>query len=447
MEDMKAFSQDIIKKATSKGCDLVEVYIKESRGITVEVKDQKVDTLKGSRDFAVALRVIKGRRLGFSFTTDIRDIDRIIDEAVESAGWTADDPYNDIPEPGRPCAVEIFDDTIRALNEEDVIRDALLLEESALSCDERIRKVRKAMVGVGYGRTVIANSKGVDVSYESSYISAHTIALAEDGSDSQTGWAFASSRRRRDIALERVGRHASERALELLGARRINPVKVPVILDSSVAVEFLNILSHSLSAEAVQKKKSMLAGKIGKAIVSPLVEIVDDGTLPWAAGTRPVDDEGTPVSRKILISGGILHGYIHNTYTAKKDGVYSTGNAIRPSLQSMPGVNTLNLYIRPSGDVINGCRDMELLRSLNRGILITDTMGLHTADPVSGDFSIGISGIWIEDGEPAHPVKEAVISGNILDLFKKVEAVGRDLCFYGDTGSPTLLIGKMDISG
>jgi len=446
-EDLRAVAHDIVNKAVQKGSDLAEVYIRDSSGVTVEVKEQRVDALRDARDFVAALRVIKGKRLGFSFVTDLKGMDRAVDQAIESAEWTAEDIYNDMPFPEDGVSVAIFDEEMVSLRVEDVIGHAMLLEESALSYDPRVKRVRKAVVSAGTGRTVIANSRGINVAYDSSYISAHTIALAEGDNDSQTGWAFASSRRKKDINLEAIGRDAAARAVELLGSKRIRSVKCPVILDSSVAVEFLDILSASLSAESVQKRKSMLAGKVGKSITSPLVEIIDDGTIPWAVGTRPVDDEGTPVCKKTLISDGILHGYIHNTYTAKKDGVRSTGNATRPSLQSLPGVGILNLYIRPSGEVINEFRDRALLKALNRGILITEAMGVHTANPVSGDFSIGISGIWIEDGSPAYPVKEAVISGNILDLFKKIEAIGGDLRFYGNTGSPSLLIGEVDISG
>lgn len=444
--DLSTLSEDIIKKAIKRGCDIAEVYIKDSSGITVETKEQRVDTLKGSKDFIIALRVIKNKRLGFSFTTDIKDIEKVIDDATEAANWTAEDNYNDIPEPMSPSNLSILDDDIKALKGEDVIKDALLLEESALSYDKRIKRVRKSTVTAGSSRTAIANSKGVNVSYEGSYISAYIITLAEDGNDSQTGWDFSASRRRRGLDLTAIGRNASMRAIELLGSRRISSVKVPVILDNTVATEFLGILSSSLSAESVQKNKSMLKGKVGQAVISPIIEIIDDGTISWAVGTRPVDDEGTPTSRKILISDGILHGFIHNTYTARKDNVNSTGNAIRHSSQSLPGVGTLNLYIKPSGETLNNFRDDALLRSLNKGILITSAMGMHTANPISGDFSVGISGIWIENGEPVYPIKEAVMSGNILELFKRVKAIGNDLRFYGDAGSPSLLIDGMDIS-
>jgi PmbA protein len=171
------------------------------------------------------------------------------------------------------------------------------------------------------------------------------------------------------------------------------------------------------------------------------VDIIDDGTMEWKTGTSPVDDEGVPSRNKTLISQGILNGYIHNTYTAKKDGIASTGNAVRHSSKSLPGVGATNLFIKSGAK-----SQLEMIKSLPKGILILGAMGVHTANPISGDFSVGISGLWIENGRALYPVKEAVISGNILELFNRVEEIGNDLRFYGSIGSPSLLIGDMDIS-
>jgi PmbA protein len=256
------------------------------------------------------------------------------------------------------------------------------------------------------------------------------------------GWDYAGSRRLSDIDVKLVGEEAARRAMELLSSRKISAVKVPVILSPSVAGEFLDILSSSISAEAVQKQRSFLAGKAGQKIISPLVEIIDDGRMEWHIGTKPVDDEGVSTKTKTIISEGILNGYIHNTYTAKKDGTVSTGNAVRGGFKGLPGVGGTNFYIKPSeANSADG-----LVKSLKKGIVVLGAMGVHTANPVSGDFSVGISGLWIENGEVAYPIKEAIISGNVLELFNKVEAVGNDLKFYGSTGSPSLLIGEMDVS-
>lgn len=440
--DSITLAEEIIQKAVKRGCDSAEVFIKSAEGISAGAKDGEIEALEASCEIGIALRVIKGNRLGFSFATSDAegDIEKTIYEAVEGSKWTSADIYIDFPAQMKPAEVMIFDEKIKELMEEDIIKHALYIEEKARAYDSRITKVRKAEVSAGTGITTILNSKGVSVSYKSSYVSASVTPLAEDGNDSQIGWGFASSRKMSGIDLAAIAESASRRAVELLGSRKIKPCKSPVILDSPVAVEFLGIVSASLSAEAVQKKRSLLAGKTGQSIVSPLIEIIDDGLMPWGTGTRPVDDEGVPVSSKTLISKGVLTGYLHNTYTAKKDGTVSTGNAVRGGSKSLPGVGATNLYIKPSEN------NNSLMKSLARGILITEVMGVHTANPVSGDFSVGISGLWIEYGKALYPIKEAVISGNILELFKKVEAVGSDLTFYGGKGSPSILIGEMDIS-
>lgn len=441
----ETLGEEIIKSAVKKGCDAAEVFIKSARGISVEAKNGKVEALEASRDFGIAIKVIKNRRLGFSFATNPDGIEKIIDEALQGAEWTSEDKFVGIPDYAPSEDVLVFDENINKLKEEDIIKDAILLEESALNFDGRIKKVRKAEVGAGIGNTTIINSRGINVTYESSYYSASVSTLAQDSSgDSQMGWDSASSRRMSDVDVKSVGKEASTRAVELLGSRRISAVKLPVILSPSVAVDFLDILSSSLSSEAVQKQRSFLVGKVGQNIISGLVDIVDDGTMAWMTGTRPVDDEGVPTMNKTLISKGALMGYIYNTYTARKAGVSSTGNAVR-GFKSLPGVGVTNIYIKPAKVGASGRSPLQV-KSMSRGILILGAMGVHTANPVSGDFSVGISGLWIENGEAVYPIKEAVMSGNILDMFKKVEAVGKDLKFYGSSGAPSLLIGDMDIS-
>ncbi|HDZ83616.1 MAG TPA: TldD/PmbA family protein, partial [Nitrospirae bacterium] len=412
-------AEEIVKMAMDKGSDSAEVYMKSSRGISAEAKNGNVEALEVSEDRGTSLKVIKNKRLGFAFTTDPDDIGKMIDEAVQAAEWTGVDEFMDIPELAAHEDVLMFDKNIKNIKEDDVISEALLLEESALSFDERIKRVRKAEAGSGTAVTTIVNSKGLNVKYESSYYSVYLTALAEDGNgDSQMGWDYAGSRRVKDIDVRFVGQEAARRAMELLGSRKISTLKAPVIFSPSVAGEFLDILSASISADAVQKQRSFLAGKEGLKIISPLVEIIDDGRMDWHIGTRPVDDEGVPTATKAIISEGVLNGYIHNTYTAKKGMTTSTGNAVRGGFKGLPGVGVMNCYIKPSDTSSD-----DLVKSLSKGIVVLGAMGVHTANPVSGDFSIGISGLWVENGEVAYPIKEAIISGNVLDLFNKVEAV------------------------
>ncbi len=447
--DTTLLAEDTVKKAVKRGCDAAEVFIKTAIRLSVEVKDGRVEALESSRDFGMSLKVIRHQKLGFSFATKPEAAEDIIHEALKGADWTAEDKYVDVPDGQAASEALVLDEKIKNLKEDDIIKNALLLEKKTLDFDARIRKVRKAEIGYAVGNTTIVNSRGIKVSYESAYLSAHVSALASEKGDSQMGWEYGISRRLSDIDFSAIAEGASRRAIELLGARKISTLRVPVILDSSVASDFIGIFSASLSAEAVQKKRSFLAGKDGSKIMSPIIRIVDDGLMPWGIGTKPVDDEGVPASRQIVVSDGVLTGFMHNTYTANKQGTASTGNAARGSFKSLPGIDATNLYIETAKGrkpEAGNRRDNLLIQSVSRGLLISEAMGVHTADPVSGDFSIGVSGLWIENGEITYPVKEAIMSGNVLELFNRVERVGNDLRMFGKIGSPSLLIGEMDIS-
>jgi PmbA protein len=195
----------------------------------------------------------------------------------------------------------------------------------------------------------------------------------------------------------------------------------------------------------VQKGKSLLADRLGKKVISAKINLIDSGLLTGKLGSSPVDDEGVPSQEKTVIRDGVLRSYLHNTYTARKAGVPSTGNAARGGFSALPSVGVSNLFLEPvSGTSI--IPKERLFAETGRGLYVTDAMGVHTANPISGDFSVGVTGLWIENGVVAFPVKEAVLSGNVLDLFEKIEAVCDDLRFYGNMGAPSIIIPGVDIS-
>jgi PmbA protein len=212
-----------------------------------------------------------------------------------------------------------------------------------------------------------------------------------------------------------------------------------------VAIDFLGIFASSFSSDSLQKGKSLLKDKLGKKIISHEINIIDSGLLSGKLGSSPVDAEGVPTREKILVHEGVLQTYLYDTYTARKGNTHSTGNAVRGSFSSLPSVGITNLFIEPSS-AEKGLKQKELFTLLDKGLYIVDAMGVHTANPISGDFSLGVTGLWIEDGEIKFPVKEAAISGNILDFFNKIAAVGDDLIFYGTMGAPSLLISDIDVS-
>jgi PmbA protein len=437
------FAAGLLEGALKRGADLAEVYLKSSKKLSVDVREQEVDALESSVDFGYSLRIIKGRRLGFSYSREKGDAGAVIENAIEASRWVEQDEYLDLPSPHDHPAVRVFDETVASLSQETALTKALAIEKAALDFDARIRKVRKASASFSNRDVLIMNSKGMEKSSSSTSCAGQITLVAEENGDSQMGWDFEGSRFLAEVSFADVGRNAARRALQLLGARKMERTRAQVILENSVSAEFLGIFASLLSSEAVQKGRSLLAKRVHQEVVSPLVSVVDDGCLEGELGSRPFDDEGVPTSRKYLIKDGVLHGYLHNTYTAKKDGVTSTGNAVRAGSSALPTVGPLNLSMSVSAACV--CTG-DLCALVDRGLYVTDAMGIHTANPVSGEFSIGVSGLWIEGGMVKRPVKEVIISGNILDFFRRVEAAGDDFRFYGNMGAPSLLIGPTDIS-
>lgn len=426
--------------------DGAEVYLKTSEAFNVEVKDQMVEALDASKNHGIGLRLLLDGRMGFGFTSDFTEesIESLLKTVFHNTNNIGEDRYAILPEriSGDYPVPSIYDKEMERLSEEERFRKATLLERAAFDYDSRIKKVRKASFSLAIYETSIISSKGIQISYKGTASSVSIMAVAEDGGDSQMAWDFSSSPFLHRLDIEGVGKRAAEKAVEMLGARRISSVRVPVILDCSVAADFLGVLAPALSADAVQKGRSLFGGKVGQQVANPSISIFDDGLLSEGLATAPADDEGIPMTRKVLIDKGELKGFLHNTYTAKKGGTQSTGNCVRGGFKGIPGVGITNLYIE-NGNVSKEA----LIKDLKKGLYITEAMGVHTANPISGDFSIGVSGLWIEDGNYAYPVREAVISGNIIDIMKKIDRIANDIRFYGRIGSPSLRILDIDISG
>jgi len=442
----KNLAEDILKKAVKSGADLAEVFMLSARSLSAEVKSREIDALEISKDFGYSLRVIKDKRLGFSYSTEPEQWRSVVDDALESSRFTGEDPFLDIAGPAAYPEIDTYDGAIAGISEEDAIEMVRRTEEAALGRDARIRKVRKASGSFAESEVFLLNSRGLEAGYRATSASAQIMVVAEDGRDAQMGWGYESSRFLREVDFEVVGREAADRALRLLGARKAVTGKGTVLLESSVASEFLSVLASSFSSENVQKGKSLLTGRKGEQVVSGKVNIVDNGLLKGAAGSRPFDAEGTPSMENRLIQEGRLMGYLYNLYTAGKDGTVSTSNAVRHGIHGTPVVGISNLYLEGVSDEFIYSLD-ELTERIKRGLLVTEAMGIHTANPITGEFSIGVTGLWIEKGKVSHPVKEAAVSGNILGFFGNVAAVSRDMKFYGKIGAPDILIEDVDISG
>ena len=214
------------------------------------------------------------------------------------------------------------------------------------------------------------------------------------------------------------------------------------MLDPYIVTNFLGVIAPALSAGAVQKGRSLFKDKVGEIVASSNVTIIDDGTLNGGIMSTPFDGEGIPSQKTVLIDNGRLVGFLHNTYTANKENTKSTGNSTRGSFKSTPEVGTTNLYLN-NGNIERN----NLIRDVDNGLYVTEVMGMHTANPISGDFSLGAAGIWIKNGELTEPVRGVAIAGNMVELLKSIDAVGNDLRFFVGMGAPTIRIGEITISG
>jgi PmbA protein len=439
-------AEKILSLSRDLKANAAEVFLRSYMSTVIEVKDQKVDAFDRARDIGAGLRVLMNRRMGFAFTTDLSEPALMIlaQAAVTNARNTEPDEFHSIPR--RPSAayssVGIHDPDMVALTEKEKIDRVMAMEREAFAIDPRIKRIRKASASFSESETLIMNTNGGNVSYRGTAASSSIEAVAEDKGESQAGSDFDVNRFYHKLLIEEVGRRAARKALDLLGARRIDSVRAPVILEAEVAGEFLSIMASGFSSENVQKKKSLFIGRLDKEVVSPLITIIDDGLLDGGLGTAPSDDETVPMKKKTVIEKGRLAMFLYNTYTANKDKTVSTGNGMRGGFKGVPGVGVTNLYVDPGQHSLN-----ELMSSASKGLLVTEIMGAHTANPISGDFSVGATGFWIKNGKKAYAVREITIAGNILDLMKNVDAVGNDLRFSGRIGSPSLRVKELSIGG
>jgi PmbA protein len=423
-----------------------EIYFSEVESTTIEIKDQQIDCFASAQRKGLSLRVLQDDRLGFSYCTDLSDtsLDHVITNAVTSAKNTSPEEYHSFPDVSSEQlpTIEVFDNSISIIPKDEKINKVKGLEKAARSYDKRITKVRKAAYQEIKAKEYLINSNGLSLSHQGTFFSCYIELVAEEKGDSQMGWDFDFSRFYENLDVTKIGKSASSKALNLLGAKSIPSFRGPVIFDNSVSCQFLGVLAPSFLAESVQKNKSMLKGRKNDKVFSDCIDVIDDGIYPGGAATKPFDGEGVTRRTTSLIKNGVLENFLYDTYCARKDKTYSTGNSSRGSIKTPPRVGKTNLYIKKGKESFD-----DLTSEMDKGLLVNEVMGMHTADPISGDFSVGVNGFLLEKGKKQIPVKGIAISGNIMTLFSRVIGVGSDLRFFDSTGAPSLLIEEMDISG
>ena len=463
MAEMNEIIDQALQLLRRRSIDGYEIYIHQASHFSVESKDSKVDTFEASHSGGMALRILNHQRIGFSYTTFSNPspsaqkdflirLEQIVEDAINSARAISPDPCFDFAPviKALPSHLPILDATLEGILEKTKTEKAKCLEEATRSVDpKRIKKVRKASYGEVLSQKTLINSNGLQFSYSSTLTSISVTAVAEDSGESEVGWDFDTSHFFNDLDVEKVGKSAGKKALERLGGKRISSGVYPILIRNSVASEFLSLLAHSFLAEQVQKGKSPLKGKRGEKLFSPFISILDDGLHLKGISTSPIDGEGMPSQRTFLVDQGEITGYLYDRYWANRENassvgsrVGSTGNSRRYSFKSPPGMGISNFFIKP-GDFPYSV----LLEDLHQGVAVEEVMGVHTIDPISGDFSLGCSGDWIERGKKVHPVKSIAVAGNLFELFRNVTGVGEDFRFFGGIGTPSLLVRGLKISG
>jgi PmbA protein len=435
--------------AARKG-ESVEAYASWGRETEVKVYAGEVEALVSAESRGVGVRVISEGKLGYAYAADPDpgELADVVEQARTNAALATADEGNVLPQPQpiEPLAGILLPDLLEATPEQKV-ELAFAIERACREADPRVKGVESAQYGEGLGRVAVVSTTGVEASAERGDCWAAAVALASDGgAETQTGFGLQIARRPADLAVEAAGREAAERGVRLLGARKPPTGRMPVLLDPFAAASFLGVVTAGLSAESVLKGRSLFAGRIGESVASEHVRLVDDGRELAGPGAEPFDGEGVPTRRTPLIEDGILRGYLHNTYTAARMNAVSTGNASRAGFKSTPGVSTTNLILSPGKETPE-----KLAAGAGRALLVQDLIGVHSgANPISGDFSVGVNGMILDGGVPAEPIREATIASTILEILSNVIAVGNDLRFLpfgGSIGTPTILIGEMTVAG
>lgn len=449
-------SSDLLDLATrvvdeARGREQIEAFVVHERDFEVKTYGGEVESLSSAEPRGVGARVVDGGKTGFAFTTDLKPegLQEVVAQARENARHTGADEavglaptWREEPE-DVPGLVDPQQPSIPADRKVDF---ALELERATRAHDNRVRDVEEAVYADSDAQIAIATSTGISASYRRTDAWCYSIAIAHDGDDDEMGFEFDLARGMAGLNSERVASGAAERAVRVLGATKIPSARMPVVFDPYIAAQFLGVIGVALTGEAVQKGRSLFAGRIDQAVAGERVTLVDDGRAEGAPGASPWDDEGVPTQRTLVIDKGILTSFVYDTTSARREGRASTGNASRSGFKSVPRPAPSNLAFESTGET-----STQVLQSAGRALLVEEFHGVHSgANSVSGEFSVGATGRLLEDGAPGRPVKEVTVAAPMLDILKSVVAVGDDrrwLPFGGSYGGATTLIAEMTVGG
>ena len=449
IERLTTLADDLVKRARRGGADVAEAIARAGSELSVKVRLGEAELVEEAGHRSVGMRVMKGKRVALTSTSDLTKagLDRFVSDALELADLSQEDPFAGPADPsllmrGEAADLSTFDPAGGSIDAAEALRRAKEGEDAARAFDKRIANSEGATFSRTAGGFAVVLSSGFHGGYRGSYQSLSVVPVAEDeGGKKRRGFYWTARRFLADLEDGRsVGEEAARRTLKKLGARKVPSCEAPVIFDQDAARAMLGLFSGVVMGGGIWRKSSYLAGREGTQVASELVTITDDPLLPRAPGSRPFDGEGLSSRKNVVVEKGILRTYLLDSYSARKLGKEPTASASRGSSGGV-GESTSNFLLSPTTT-----KAADIVAGTKTGLYVTEMMGFGF-NAVTGDFSRGASGFWIEEGKLAFPVSEVTISLNLDDLLKRIDAVGDDLDLRTATASPTFRVSKMTIAG
>lgn len=445
--DYQALAKQMVARAKKRGAQQAEAFIEVGRESSVRVRDGQIEDLTQATSKGAGIRVFVKDRLGFAWTSDFTPdaINTSIDRAVELAAASAPNKLNGLPDKKQLKAPSdvgpLYDEAVASLDPEWKIKSALEMEKAGKAWDPRIKTFESVGAGDHVNEVFLASSEGASGGYRGTYVYLYAVPVAAEGEQLQTSYWVDYKRFLNELdPPESIGKEAARRAVRMLGAKKVKSQKVPVVFDPMMAASFVGGIAAAANGDAVFKKSSFLADKLGQSIAPKNVTLLDDGLLLRGLGTSPFDGEGVPTRRTAIIERGVLKAFLYDTFTARKAKAESTGNASR-GYRSLPAIGTNNLYLEP-GDRA----PKDLIKEVKNGFYVTAMLG-HGTNLVTGEYSRGANGLWITEGELGAPVQEVTVAGTLLGMLGSIDGIGNDLTFRGSTGAPTIRFAELTVSG
>ncbi len=442
---------DMAKKA---GADAAEAFISDTDSVQVSVSGREVEQMSAVKEAGIGLRLLKDQKLAFGSTNELskKSVQSLVSDLMKKVVFHTPDEFNVIAgkesgsldgEWSSYLDLITYDSQIAEVPVQEKIKRTIGMETAALDSSPKVTGSMMTIYQDGSSYIYLANSNGLGGWFPQAACGGYIEVSAVEGEDHQSGSFSKSAARYSDFDPEATGKTAADNAVKMLGAKPISSCEIPLVVSPEVGTQLFAYIAGMLSADEVQKGKSLFAGKLGSQVAASTFNLIDDGKLRGGLATSPVDGEGVPQQTTPLITEGVLKNYLYDSYTAKKGKTKSTGNRSRGGYSSPGGIGPSNLYLQ-AGDVA----PENIISAVDRGFYLTVAFGLHAGiDGTSGDFSIPVAGFMIEKGKLTFPVRGINIGGNLFEFLKSVDKIGNDLTWFQSLASPTFSAASIKIGG